>query len=217
MKWVVITPSDNDSSREVGRWGATLASHHTAEAMLLKPRNRSEVEAALRAQEHVLYFGHGERNALVIPGRLFRRRVVLIDALNVRSTDRIVVAVACWAADGLGPDVTDPRNGPPIRAFVGWRDDVSIPFGYPDPIRDAILAALELLFAGQTVRDVVEEMTRHLDTAHDTYRNNGRSMGLSAEAVQFAKAEALYWKQRVAVLGDQLASIVSASTPLEIP
>jgi len=210
MSVLVVTPRDDPSSRECGRWADTLKQKHTSTLDMLTTRSRALVDNDLASHQHVFYFGHGETHHLIVPGGLIRKRAVLLEEDNLRgTTDRIVVAIACWSGDGLGPAVVtaDPRKPEEVRAYVGWLDDVSWPDEWPDPIGDAVVAALDAFCAGGDVAQLVNDLKQRLSDAHDEYRQNGAARGLAPDRVYFGKACALYWSDRVVSCGTSSAAL----------
>ncbi|MDX6439190.1 MAG: hypothetical protein QOF45_1773 [Gaiellaceae bacterium] len=154
-----------------------------------------------------MYFGHGDKDALIVPAGLLRKKVVLADEVNLTGTpDRIVIAVACWSSDGLGKAATDKIHSVPVQSYLGWLDEVSWPEEWPDPIGDAVVEGLSPLFNGQTVADCRRELESRLDDAHDTYRTQGQNH-MAPDRVPFGKMCALYWRHRMDVQGDDRASI----------
>lgn len=62
------------------------------------------------------------------PRRLVAGMEVLCDAANLPGTpDRLVVAVACWSSDGLGPDVTGPAHLDPSAGRRNGRSRSPMP------------------------------------------------------------------------------------------
>lgn len=169
--------------------------------------SREDVDSLLSEHKHVLYFGHGEIQALVVPRRLFRSRRVLVDESNVASIPgRVVVAVACWSGDGLARTATDPNAPQRVTSYIGWRDEVSFPPEWPDPIGEAIVDGLTTLLGGGTVEACADALKSAFDQAHDRYRSEGRKRLPPARAV-FGQMCATYWKERIAVEGDRLATL----------
>jgi hypothetical protein len=161
----------------------------------------------LREHDHLLYFGHGEINALVTSRRLFRPRRVLVDASNLATAPgRVVVAVACWSAEGLGRAVTGLAAAARVSTYVGWRDEVSWPPGWPDPIGNAVVAGISALVEGNTAALCADVMRVGFAVAHDQYRDEGRER-LSSDEVRFGKMCAIYWKERMVVEGEYNATI----------
>lgn len=88
------------------------------------PPGREGLEAVLPDQGSVFYFGHGTEDALGIPA--------LIDIDNVGQIKGTLVAVACDAAEALGP--TAIALG--AQTFVGFAGRIPI---VVDPEYDAVI------------------------------------------------------------------------------
>jgi hypothetical protein len=169
-------------------------------------KSRATVEALLGEHQHVLYFGHGEIDALVIPRRFLRSRRVLIDGSNVAAPGRIVVAVACWSGDGLARTATSPNLPDRATSYIGWRDEISWPPEWPDPIGEAVADGVTTLLAGGSVGACAAAIRSAFDQAHELYRSEGPKR-LPSGRTQFAKMCATYWKERIAVEGDHDATL----------
>lgn len=207
MTVLVLTTRDDGSSRRSGGWADRLVARFPE---LLTPHtetSRDAVEQRLSEHRHVLYFGHGELDALVIPKRFLRSRRALVDASNLPTAPgRIVIAVACWSGDGLGPAVTDGRSPVPVSAYIGWRDEVSWPTDWPDPIGDAVVEGVSALLDGGTVGECAAAIAAAFDEAHESYRT-AASNGVPADRAALGKMCATYWKARMAVEGDLSARL----------
>src|ERR1700733_3256597 len=183
MSVLVVTPRDDPSSRQCGRWADTLVQNHGS-LVELTTRSRSAVDNHLPSHRHVFYFGHGDIDHLIVPGGLFRRQVVLLDEDNLRGiTYRIVVAVACWSGDGLGRAVViaDPAKPKEVWAYVGWLDDISWLDEWPDPIGAALMTALDAFCSGGNVAQLVSDLKQRFSDAHNEIRTNGRARGLATD------------------------------------
>lgn len=81
--------------------------------------DRAAVQAALAAQPHLLYFGHGTCDALGDPA--------LVDGSNVALLrGRIVLAMACSSADTLGSDAVNNKG---VAAYLGFTLEIFVPLG----------------------------------------------------------------------------------------
>lgn len=169
--------------------------------------SREDVDGLVKQHRDVIYFGHGEVDALVVPRRLWRGRRVLIDASNLRGVPgRVVVAVACWSGEGLARAATSPGVTEPVASYIGWRDEVSWPPEWSEPIGDAVIEGVSELLNGATIDTCSEAMADAFRRAHDRYRNDGPQR-LGRDRSVFGKMCATYWQQRIAVEGDRGASL----------
>ena len=98
------------------RWGEPLyrATQSNGGSQLLDSPTREEVEEQLAGADTVLFFGHGSDTTLGNPA--------VIDMTNIHLATGIVVAVACWSANGLGPEAKNSG----AHAFVGFCDEIHI-------------------------------------------------------------------------------------------
>ncbi|MEA3077006.1 MAG: hypothetical protein QOF60_1914 [Actinomycetota bacterium] len=186
---VIITPNDDRVARQVGGWGAISAKAFNVEVVVL--RTRSQLDEPMQAR-HVIWFGHGLRDALVARrGRFRRQREALCDQGNLPKEGRIVVAVACSSGDGLGAALAETTRA--VRAYVGWLDEMSFSRSGPDHIGNAIIDGVRALASGASVYQAVEIMRDGLERAHSEYRAAGNHL---------AQMQASYWKSRLFVGGD---------------
>jgi hypothetical protein len=203
-----VTPRDDRSSRQCAKWADALMQAFQGAADDLPGTSRAKLDKELSSHQHVVYFGHGERDALIVPPGLLRKKVVLAEESNLTGTaDRVVVAVACWSSDDLAGRVTAAAApASPVRSYIGWLDDISWPDDWPDPIGDAVVEGLTELLRGGTTADCVAALKRAFDDAHDTYRTTGPSR-MASDRVAFGKMCALYWKARLDLRGDGNATL----------
>ena len=205
MSVFVLTPNDDNTSQEAGRWGLDVATRHGLKH--LQTRKRKVVESDLANHDHLLYFGHGSMDALIVVPSAFRGQVDLVDASNIGMCGGVVVAVACLAARklGSGSALIPPGSGgvPAVQAFLGWLNRMSYPPSAPEPLRDAVLRGLDVLLHGGTVKDTRDELVRAFEDAHDIYERDGKSVfGLTSGQVETALMQATYWKDRLRLYGN---------------
>jgi hypothetical protein len=171
MSILMITPNDDALSRVAGKYGRAIVEQFSADAkpLIVDVLSRSAIDRQLANGSHVLYFGHGERDALV--SRRYRwwpwSSQQLCDEHNLPSPGRIVIAIACWSADTLGPKLVEENM---IEAYVGWPDRFSWPESCPEPVWDAVTSACAVLAQGGTLDNFVSELQRGLYTAHNYLR-----------------------------------------------
>lgn len=207
MSVLVLQPRDDAAARLLADCASVLVGNYASLLTPLVTRKRARVEHHMAQHNHLFYFGHGVSDALVCTGFLSGRRR-LIDLNNIGpDKDRVVVAVACWSADSLGPSATDLANGPVVRAYLGWPDEIAIPPSWPEPIYDAVRIGVGHLIAGYTIGAAGHELSTALRAAHDRYRSDGAYVGMRMREIQFAKRETIYWSDRLTVLGDEQATL----------
>jgi hypothetical protein len=209
VKILCISPKDDASSRTCGKWADSLTALFPNLIQALTTKSRGTVDSALGKCQHVLYFGHGEPDGLIVPPGLLRPKVTLADGSNLPGVpDRIVIAVACWSGDKLGGNVTDNfKYSTPVECFVGWMDDISWPDEWPDPIGEAIVKGVSSLCAGQSGDTCKSDLEDAFMTAHNRYRNEGGMRGMASDRVAFGKMCALYWRDRITLHGKGAATI----------
>jgi hypothetical protein len=112
----LISRRDPEESYMARQWGGALyrETRGIGAGRLLDCPTRQEVEAQLTGAEMVLFFGHGSDTALGSPA--------IIDKTNIHLATGIVVAVACWSANQLGPEARSTG----AEAFVGFCDEIHI-------------------------------------------------------------------------------------------
>jgi hypothetical protein len=207
MAILVLTPQDDQPSRRSAQWAAALDRRFSSLLSPFTAKSRARVEPLLRQHQHVLYFGHGEVDALVVPRRMFRSRRALIDGLNIASgRGRIVVAVACWSGDGLARTATSTVLPEKVTSYIGWRDEVSWPPEWSDPIGEAVVDGITRLLEGGTVDACVAAFKSAFDQAHERYRREGPER-LPSDRAAFGKMCTTYWKERITVEGDREATL----------
>jgi hypothetical protein len=112
----LISREDPEENYMARQWGEPLyeRTQTNGTGRLLDCPTRQEVEQYLAAAEAVLFFGHGSDAALGSPA--------VMDTGNIHLATGIIVAVACWSANGLGPEAV--RSG--ADGFVGFSDEIHI-------------------------------------------------------------------------------------------
>jgi hypothetical protein len=208
MGTVLLAPRDSSAARTAGDWAEALLGSFVRPAHLLMTKVRNQVDDELRLNDHLMFFGHGEVDALVAYG--FRnRRIDLVDEANIGPVrGRIVVAVACSSAEALGPAATDRGHGEPlVEAFLGWPDEVGWPPSWPGPIGEAVVRGLHVLIAGGTIDESANALRSAFALAHDQYRQAARNHGLSPFEARQGRLEATYWADRLRVLGTGTARL----------
>jgi hypothetical protein len=109
---LLVTQDRDDITRYMkAQWGVPLAQRIGAPPVFLTERQL--VDGQLPYEGDLLYVGHGTVDALGTPA--------LIDRSNAAGVRRILVAIACRSAAGLGGDAV--RGG---VAYVGFTDDLRV-------------------------------------------------------------------------------------------
>ncbi|MBC9729675.1 hypothetical protein [Streptomyces sp. TRM68367] len=151
--------------------------------------------AALDASSALFYFGHGAANALTSNGES------LIDELDLKRLSGPVVAVACYAAQGLGQLAT--ANSSSVTAFLGFDDEVGIPLKVPYPMGWAIVSGLRcLLTKSHDIGCAGHELRGAFDTARIDYKGNGAKYGMSPSDARTAWLFAKSNRFSVQIYGD---------------
>ena len=207
MSTIVLTTRDDEASRECARWADRLRDVAGVPLTVETATSRAAIDALLRRHRNVIYFGHGERETLLIPKRLLRKAKILIDRSNVRGgAERVVVAIACWSGERLGRLATDGGEPGPVRSYLGWLDDVSWPTDWSEPVGEAVVEGLRGLLNGATVGDAEAAIRQAFDGAHERYRQEGPDR-MSTAQVAFGKMCAIYWRERVVLHGERDATL----------
>jgi hypothetical protein len=201
MTIFVIVPMDDAQARVAGQYGRQVAARfpRSTDIQIVDALSRAAIDRLLAHGGHVLYFGHGERDALVsrrlrwLPWGTQR----LCDDKNLPAEGRVVIAIACWSADTLGRNLTE-GNG--VEAYLGWPDRFAWPSGSPEPTWEAVTNAIEILAQGGTVESCGNELRAGLHKAHDHYREHLAWQPLAA-------MEAFYLAGRLFIGGNTEAQL----------
>jgi hypothetical protein len=112
----LISRQDPEENYMARQWGEPLyeATRGNGSDRLLDGPTRGEVEEQLAGADTILFFGHGSDTALGNPA--------VIDVTNVHLATGILIAVACWSANRLGPEAKNSG----ADAFVGFSDEIHI-------------------------------------------------------------------------------------------
>jgi hypothetical protein len=200
---LVLGPSDDRASQRSASWAKALAARFPSLLAYRSTKSREEIEELLDVHQHVLYFGHGEVDALVVPRKLFRSRQALIDGENLGTwRDRIVVAIACWSGGGLARTATGSDVSEPVAAYIGWCDEVSWPADWPDPIGEAVLNGIEALLAGGTVDECGAAFSQAFSRAYQRYLAEGPER-LSPERARLGRMCATCWQSWLRIEGSR--------------
>ena len=202
-----MTTRDDAASRECGRWADRVRAVAGVPLTFETCTSREEADDLLRSHRNVIYFGHGERDALLIPKKLLKKARILIDRRNLAGVPaRVVVAIACWSGEELGRTTTEDGGSDAVSAYLGWLDDVSWPTDWPEPVGDAVVEGLRGLLNGSTVGEAESAVKQAFDAAHDRYRGEGPGR-MPTDRVAFGKMCAIYWRERIVLHGDATATL----------
>lgn len=127
---LIVRPEGDDVERELSRWSNRFVRRlekHPFVDLHGDGCTRAAVDGALRPNQLVVYWGHGERDCLGNPP--------LLDVENIgRCNGAIVVATACYSATELGPAAV----GSGVQAYLGYTTKLPV---MKDPHRLGYLAA----------------------------------------------------------------------------
>jgi hypothetical protein len=132
----LISRQDPEQTYMARQWGEPLyeATQGNGSSRLLDDPTRQEVEEQLAGADTILFFGHGSDSALGHPP--------VIDGTNIHLASGVIVAIACWSANRLGPEAR--RAG--AESFVGFSDEIHI---IESPVIDRLLGdGLQALSTG---------------------------------------------------------------------
>jgi hypothetical protein len=207
MDVLVLTTSDDRAARRSASWAGVLAGTFPRLAACIVVRTREQAAPLLGEYRHIIYFGHGEVDRLVARRRPWQRRKTVIDERDLGpDSDRVMVAVACWSGEELGPAVAGANAVDPIACFLGWRDEVSWPAEWPDPIGTAVIDGLRVLLDGGSVEDCERVLVLAFKDAYRRYREEGTKK-MATERVRIAKWCATAWWTQIAVEGSRSATL----------
>ena len=193
-----VRPADDTAAICAADWGRAvrqLATGYASHDLCGSQATRSSVVAALGSSSALFYFGHGAANALTSNGE------PLIDELDLKKLSGPVVAVACYAAQGLGQLATASNSS--VTAFLGFDDEVGIPLKVPYPMGWAIVSGLRcLLTQSHDIGCAGQELRGALDNARIDYKENGAKYGMSPSDARTAWLFAKSNRFSVQVYGD---------------
>lgn len=119
---------------------------------------RAAVDATLPNSEVLLYFGHGSTNHL-------GANQPLVDAQNLRD-DQLVIAIACHAGAGLGPQVFGSTAS---GGFIGFDCPLIHPRKSPSRANDAYETALDSFLCSVVLLQVKSALEGELLRAANDY------------------------------------------------
>jgi hypothetical protein len=184
-----MAPKDDREAKIVGRWADDVAEAFSCTTRSI--RTRDAATSALLQYQHLMYFGHGKRDALVARHGFRRKLERICDEANIAQAGRVVIAVACWSGDQLGRQLTGCSGR--VGAYLGWIDDVSIPRD-DGPLREAVTSGLKALATGATVWECAIVMRSGFEKAHEFYHQHDDN--------HLTKMQVSYWAQRMFIGGD---------------
>lgn len=207
MDILVLTPRDNRASRVCAGWGDELTERFTSLLSVRTERSRAATSALLDGSRHLLYFGHGAVDALVVPGRLLRPPERLVDRANIAGPpERIVIAVACWSGTGLAREACSLSGGH-VAAYLGWGDEMGWPPQWSEPIGHAVVEGIATLLNGATVNECAAAIRHEMDGAYETYLGEPRAQS-DPDTARFGRQYAVFWKSLLVVEGNGSATVV---------
>lgn len=200
-----VRPCNDAAAVRIGSYGQDLRDRaiDTFDDLVATAATRAAIDAALsaaRPPRSLLFFGHGQDDCLTGAGG-----AALIDSSNVGGiSEGLVVAMACWSANTLGPQAV---GHPSVRAFVGFDDPVGLIAKASAPMQDAFVEGLDcLLTSRHEIRCAADQLRQRFAAAKVEYRTNGVAMGLSAGEARTAWLYAKSNQHSVQVLGDDRAT-----------
>jgi hypothetical protein len=152
-------------------------SQHSVTLLSGAAADRTRVDQELLNHTLVIYFGHGQRDSLGSPG------LPLVDIGNEQDVQKILIAIACKAAAGLGNNYFAQSN---TGAFIGFDTYLIHPTKAFARANDAYEVTLASLMSGSIMDDVGRDMRNELQQAARDYLVNRASYRLvRGEALNF--------------------------------
>lgn len=198
----MVRPADDTDAATMALWGADVAAKASSCGHTVQPdlqgslATRPQVDLALSQCDVFFFFGHGRK------ARLLSGTVNLVDSVNVgNAAKQVIVAMACWSADTLGPDAQ--QRG--VRGYLGFDERFAFLTGDPDrQFGPATVKCCHELLQGQTLGQAASTLERELDTVFDYYSTGQGSTGPNAALGWLAA----YWdKQHVKRIGPPSVTI----------
>ena len=202
---LVIRPADDSSAVQVGAWGQAIRQKLPSGPMVSDLTGaqvtRAAVDQALAWHpDHVLWFGHGQDDALVSSGS------AVVDDANVRDLGGgVVVAIACYSAVTLaGQAVAHPS----VAAFLGFNDEFGFPANAPIPMAEAVITGLDrFVRSGSDIGSAHSDLVAELDAARIEYKTNGAAWGLTTSESRLAWLFAKSNRASLRLAGDSTATL----------
>jgi len=201
-----VRPADDASAAKLAAWAERLqALFPDSFDDVSTGVDRPTIDALLgRSPRALVWFGHGRSDALTSMSE------AMVDAENVAGlAGRAIVAVACEAASGLGPEAL--RLG--VQGFLGFRRILVWPIAEPDPIGEALVLGLSCLFdSGHHLGCARDKLAAFLDQAVEAHYRQAQGGGFSGldgspSDAMLAYMGALNNRDGLIVVGDELATL----------
>jgi hypothetical protein len=164
---IVWVRPENDATALVLSGWAEKFLHCSVEHGVLDLRrvnaSRQAVSDALANAQALFFFGHGSADAL------FGAQGPLLDEQNVNLTSsRIVIAIACDAARGLGTAaVLEGAAG-----FLGFNDRLAWPMRFAEDFGRAALSSVEEIMRGATLGEAADAMRRNFGSLESAFKES---------------------------------------------
>lgn len=166
-----ISPNERGMPRSIGVVSQSVQRGvpgvHSVIELHDKAATRPAVDAEIANADCILYFGHGQMDALGASGKR------LVDDQNL-APHQVLVALACHSGAGLGPTVFG--SGVKVLygqgasgAFVGFDKVLLHPARRPSRANQAYENALLVFVAGGSVLELASDLASELLTAADDY------------------------------------------------
>lgn len=161
-KYLFISPNERGMPRAISAVSQGVqrgvATVHVVTDLHHRSATRAAVDSELGGSDYVLYFGHGQTDAL---GTVQNR---LVDSQNLLPS-QTVVALACSSGASLAPSVYGPGSS---GGFLGFDNVLIHPARRPSRANQAYESALLSFVGGGTISDLKEDLERELlDAAND--------------------------------------------------
>jgi hypothetical protein len=178
---LLIAPADPGAPRALAAVAQALQnrcpSRHSTTLLHGTAADRPTVDKELPNHAVVLYLGHGQVGSLGASG------LPLIDLANQQHVQHTLVAIACHAGAGLGPQHFGQST---TRAFLGFDTYLAHPAKAVGRANQVYEQTLGALLSGRILDDVATDMRRELPKAAQDYLTNRVSYGLArGEALGF--------------------------------
>jgi len=174
-----VRPGKDPGARTLSGWGSVVIDlvkrnrNHTI-SYDLRPKLWSrlaatDVIARLADSDVVLYFGHGDKGRWLGPDPLDP----LLDVTNAAASQgNIVIAIACWTSDSLGPACAGRR----ARAYLGFSDELAWAPTQQRRFGMAVADALAVFInRGESIDSARERLEQAFSDLRDSFKGPDRN------------------------------------------
>lgn len=159
--FLVVRPADTQAAQVLALVGQEVmfnAIGHKRMELCGGAATRSAVDEALASCTHLFYFGEGSDDRLGNPA--------LVDLNNIARESRIVIAIACLSAGGLGQASLGQ-----IEAYLGFSAPLFFLAKFAEPMVEALYRGVSGLLRGMSVGESADSLRHALLVGAGVYEH----------------------------------------------